>query len=95
LLETNNLCKGLFSAINADLAARGLMMREGTLVDATLLAAWISGAIIGQAANQQITHYPIAGLVSLACVLICISLARFLRPAPGEVTATPAFVETF
>jgi IS5 family transposase len=39
LLEANNLCKGLFTAINADLTARGLMMREGTLVDATLLAA--------------------------------------------------------
>jgi transposase, IS5 family len=39
LLETHNLCQGLFHAINADLAARGLMMREGTLVDATLLAA--------------------------------------------------------
>jgi transposase, IS5 family len=39
LLETNDLCKGLFNAINADLAARGLMMRAGTLVDATLLAA--------------------------------------------------------
>jgi transposase, IS5 family len=39
LLETHDLCQGLFHAINADLAARGLMMREGTLVDATLLAA--------------------------------------------------------
>jgi IS5 family transposase len=39
LLETNDLCQGLFNAINADLATRGLMMREGTLVDATLLAA--------------------------------------------------------
>jgi IS5 family transposase len=39
LLEANDLCKGLFNAINADLAARGLMMRAGTLVDATLLAA--------------------------------------------------------
>src|SRR6202451_912602 len=39
LLETNDLCKGLFNAINADLAARGLLLREGTLVDATLLAA--------------------------------------------------------
>jgi IS5 family transposase len=39
LLETHNLCKGLFSAINTDLAARGLMLREGTLVDATLIAA--------------------------------------------------------
>jgi IS5 family transposase len=39
LLETNDLCKGLFNAINTDLANQGLMMREGTLVDATLLAA--------------------------------------------------------
>ena len=39
LLETHDLCKGLFTAINADLTARGLMMREGTLVDATLIAA--------------------------------------------------------
>ncbi len=39
LLETNDLCKGIFQAINTDLAIRGLMMREGTLVDATLLAA--------------------------------------------------------
>jgi IS5 family transposase len=39
LLETHDLCKGLFSAINADLSARGLLLREGTLVDATLIAA--------------------------------------------------------
>lgn len=39
LLEANDLCKSLFTAINADLEARGLIMREGTLVDATLIAA--------------------------------------------------------
>lgn len=39
LLETHDLCQGLFAAINADLAARGLLLREGTLVDATLIAA--------------------------------------------------------
>ena len=39
LLETHDLCKGLFTAINADFAARGLLLREGTLVDATLIAA--------------------------------------------------------
>lgn len=39
LLERHDLCKGLFTAINADLAARGLLLREGTLVDATLIAA--------------------------------------------------------
>jgi IS5 family transposase len=38
-LETHDLCKGLFTAINADLAARGLLLRAGTLVDATLIAA--------------------------------------------------------
>jgi IS5 family transposase len=39
LLETHDLCRGLFQAINADLEARGLLLREGTLVDATLIAA--------------------------------------------------------
>jgi transposase, IS5 family len=39
LLETHDLCKGLFTAINADLTAQGLLLREGTLVDATLIAA--------------------------------------------------------
>jgi len=39
LLETHDLCRGLFTAINADLAARGLLLREGTLVDASLIAA--------------------------------------------------------
>ena len=39
LLETHDLCQGLFTAINADLTAQGLLLREGTLVDATLIAA--------------------------------------------------------
>ena len=39
LLEAHDLCQGLFSAINADLATRGLLLRAGTLVDATLIAA--------------------------------------------------------
>ena len=39
LLETHDLCPGLFAASNADLTARGLLLREGTLVDATLIAA--------------------------------------------------------
>ena len=39
LLETHDLCKALFAAINADLTARGLPLREGTPVDATLIAA--------------------------------------------------------
>ena len=38
-LKTHDLCKGLFAAINTDLTARGLLLREGPLVDATLIAA--------------------------------------------------------
>ena len=38
-LETHDRCQGLFTASNADLTARGLLLREGTWVDATLIAA--------------------------------------------------------
>jgi predicted MFS family arabinose efflux permease len=58
------------------------------------LAAWVSGGIIGQDASQRITHYPVAGMVSLACVLACIWLARFLRVAPGELAAAPVVFES-
>ena len=39
LLETNELTRKVFEAINAHLAERGLILREGTIVDATFIAA--------------------------------------------------------
>lgn len=39
LLERHGLTRRLFETINAHLAERGLMLREGTIVDATLIAA--------------------------------------------------------
>lgn len=39
LLERNELTKKIFETINAHLAGKGLIMREGTIVDATLIAA--------------------------------------------------------
>jgi len=39
LLEKNDLCAAIFEAINAHLEERGLLMREGTLVDATIINA--------------------------------------------------------
>jgi IS5 family transposase len=39
LLEHNNLTKRIFDEINGHLASKGLTMREGTIVDATLIAA--------------------------------------------------------
>ena len=39
LLEEHDLTAKLFEGINAHLAERGLMLREGTMVDATIIAA--------------------------------------------------------
>lgn len=39
LLEAHGLTRKIFETINAHLAQKGLMMREGTIVDATLIAA--------------------------------------------------------
>jgi len=39
LLEQHQLTKRIFNEINGHLASRGLTMREGTIVDATLIAA--------------------------------------------------------
>src|SRR5690554_5898583 len=38
-LETHQLTESIFNAISAHLAEKGLMLREGTIVDATLIAA--------------------------------------------------------
>jgi len=39
LLERHGLTRTIFATINAHLAAQGLLLREGTIVDATLVAA--------------------------------------------------------
>ncbi len=39
LLETHQLTERIFAAINVHLTAKGLMLREGTVVDATIIAA--------------------------------------------------------
>ena len=39
LLEQHELTKAIFEQVNAHLGERGLLMREGTLVDATIIAA--------------------------------------------------------
>ena len=39
LLEQHDLTRGIFDAINSHLAEQGLMLKEGTIVDATIIAA--------------------------------------------------------
>ena len=58
------------------------------------LAAYVSGQIMGQAADGRITHFPIIGLVSVTCALLCIYLAKFLRPPqPEEVVGGALIIE--
>jgi predicted MFS family arabinose efflux permease len=58
------------------------------------LAAWLTGNIIGQGPNGQITGYPVAGAVSVTLVITCIWLARFLRPAPTELSTGAVSIES-
>lgn len=39
LLETHNLTQAIFEAIKAHLSAKGLLLREGSIVDATIIRA--------------------------------------------------------
>jgi predicted MFS family arabinose efflux permease len=57
------------------------------------LAAWVSGAIVGQGQHQELTHFSWVGMVSLCCVILCIWLARFLKPAARQLPGAPVFVE--
>ena len=60
LLETQGLTRTIFETINAHLAQKGLMMREGTIVDATLIAAPPSTKNRNRDRDPQM-HQPKAG----------------------------------
>jgi len=38
-LEKHNLTRGIFEAVNTNLEAKGFLMRQGTIVDATIISA--------------------------------------------------------
>ena len=53
LLEKNELTPKIFEVINEHLAGKGLIMREGTIVDATLIAASSSTKNEGKARDPE------------------------------------------
>ena len=53
LLLDNDLTKALFEEINAHLAERGLLMRAGSIVDATIIAAPSSTKNSGNARDPE------------------------------------------
>jgi predicted MFS family arabinose efflux permease len=58
------------------------------------VAAYLSGQILGQRPNGELTHFPLIGLVSVICALSCIYLARFLKsPEPKDTPMQTFAVE--
>jgi IS5 family transposase len=53
LLETHGLTRRIFETINGHLAQKGLMMREGMIVDATIIAAPLSTKNRDQARDPE------------------------------------------
>jgi predicted MFS family arabinose efflux permease len=57
------------------------------------VAAFFSGQVLTQTSTGELAHFPLLGVLSLCCALLCIYLARFLKmpsqPA-GSVQALPA-----
>ena len=59
------------------------------------VASLASGLILTERPDHQLTHFPINGVLAIACAYSCIYLARFLKPAPESKTAdVPVLLET-
>jgi predicted MFS family arabinose efflux permease len=56
------------------------------------LAAYASGLIMGQTATGEITHFPVIGLIAVACAVLCVYLARFLRRPQEEAAVRQSLV---
>jgi predicted MFS family arabinose efflux permease len=54
------------------------------------LASIVSGHIIGQTPNGELTRYPVIGALSLVCALTCIYLARYLKSSEQSATTVNA-----
>lgn len=52
------------------------------------ITATFSAFIVGEGQDGRLTHYNINGFISVACMYICIYLARFLK-APQKTEAVP------
>jgi predicted MFS family arabinose efflux permease len=56
------------------------------------VAAFFSGQVLTQTSTGELAHFPLLGVLSICCALLCIYLARFLKmPAQsaGSVQALP------
>ena len=56
------------------------------------VAAYVSGQVLTQTPTGGLAHFPVLGVASALCALLCIYLARFLRtpdPSEGPIQGLP------
>jgi predicted MFS family arabinose efflux permease len=58
------------------------------------LAAYLSGLILGQTSRGEITHFPVVGILAVACAYTCIYLAAFLKVRQPQAVAPPLMAES-
>jgi len=79
---------------------RGGFMSANSSVQqfSTGLATYVSGRIMGQTPQGELTHFPVIGLLSVLCTFAGISLSRYLKsavedqPVPSSPSA-PVWME--
>jgi hypothetical protein len=59
------------------------------------LATYVSGLIMGQTPQGELTHFSAIGLISIVCIFVGIYSSRYLRPAVEDplVAAAPIMAE--
>lgn len=89
------------SMITASVKARyrgGFMSANSSVQQFSMgLATYVSGLIMGQTAQGELTHFPVIGLLSILCTFMGISISRYVKSAvedqPQAVANAPVFVE--
>ena len=88
-LERHDLTKGLFEEVNAMLEERGLLMRHGTIVDATIIAAPSSTKNKQQSRDPEM-HQTRKGNQWCWCTNQLLGVGRQLSLSVRRCAATPA-----
>ena len=79
---------------SSEASYRGGFMSVNSLVQqfATGLASYLSGSLLRQAPDGRLTHFPALGVLSVACAVVCIYLARVLKSVgAGDRGASGSF----
>jgi len=83
LLESKELTRQIFDTINGHLAEKGLMMRDGTIVDARLIAAPSSTKNKDGKRDPEM-HQSKEGILDIVPLAISVAAGASIAPASGN-----------